>query len=275
MFGLLPRIKKVYERCERRYFKKFPFIPIIIFFFPHLFIYIRSLFRFREPKIKFIIFCQGRTGSTLLVDLLNSHPEIECDSEILIHRALFPHRLIKGFSTVSPHKVYGFKLKIYQLKRKQKIRDIKGFMQKLHQDRWKIIYLERGNLFRQALSNFYASFRDEFHLRKSDGSHTFVKMHIDCDQLIDSIKKRKQYLVAERKVLSEIPHLRINYERDLLRTDCHPRTLNKLFDFLGVSRVPVKTQMLRISKDDLSDMIVNLDEVETSLKKAGLLNYFC
>ncbi len=36
----------------------------------------------RSTKSKFIIFGQGRSGSTLLMELLDSHPEIKCDSEL-------------------------------------------------------------------------------------------------------------------------------------------------------------------------------------------------
>ena len=36
-----------------------------------------------HPEKKFIIFAQGRSGSTLLVSLMNCHKEIFCDGEIL------------------------------------------------------------------------------------------------------------------------------------------------------------------------------------------------
>lgn len=45
--------------------------------------YMNSLLgrRLIYPKTKFVIFGQGRTGSTLLTSLLSSHPEITCEGE--------------------------------------------------------------------------------------------------------------------------------------------------------------------------------------------------
>ncbi len=37
----------------------------------------------KNKTSKFIIFGQGRSGSTLLKQLLDSHPEITCEGELL------------------------------------------------------------------------------------------------------------------------------------------------------------------------------------------------
>lgn len=38
------------------------------------------------PKTRFVLVNNGRSGSTLLVDLLRSHPAIDCQDEILNER---------------------------------------------------------------------------------------------------------------------------------------------------------------------------------------------
>ena len=48
----------------------------------------------RKPPTKFVIFGRGRSGSTLLVSLLNSNPDIHCDGEILSRKKLFPEKVI-------------------------------------------------------------------------------------------------------------------------------------------------------------------------------------
>ena len=93
---------------------------------------------------KFIIFGQGRSGSTLLVDLLNSHPAIYCDDEILMYKVIFPKTYVKARSVSSKKHVYGFKVKIYQLWH-QNILDSHKFLFHFYKSGWKILYLKRGN----------------------------------------------------------------------------------------------------------------------------------
>ncbi len=75
------------------------------------------------PETKFIIFAQWRTGSTLLADLLNSLSDITCEGELLlpftnsrIRKVIFPYLYIKGRSVKAKTRIYGFNVKLYQLK---------------------------------------------------------------------------------------------------------------------------------------------------------------
>jgi hypothetical protein len=50
----------------------------------------------RQPiKTKFVLFAHYRTGSTLLTQILNMHPDILCEGEILTH--FIANRLDKKF----------------------------------------------------------------------------------------------------------------------------------------------------------------------------------
>jgi len=84
--------------------------------------YLYSIAVWSEPDIKFVIFAQGRTGSTLLVELLNQIEEIHCEEEIynkdffvFKQKIPFPYIYLLGKSRLSKSKVFGFKVKIYQL----------------------------------------------------------------------------------------------------------------------------------------------------------------
>ena len=89
--------------------------------------YLRS-FGAKHHGTKFAIFGQGRTGSTLLVDLLNRHPKIACEEEIFNRRRhpfngkiWKPYWFLKGVEANYRDKVFGFKVKIYQLTKHQQI----------------------------------------------------------------------------------------------------------------------------------------------------------
>ena len=61
-------------------------------------------------------------------------------------------------------------------------------------------------------------------------------------------------------------HMTIEYERDLLSSGTHQDTLDRVFDFLGVRREVVETKWMRISSDEIEDMIENYDELVDELK---------
>jgi hypothetical protein len=77
----------------------------------------RRLLTPRELKGLFVIFGQGRTGSTPLMRPLNSDPEIHCDGEILQRKVLSPYHFVKAYRHRAPHPFFGIKVKIYQLRR--------------------------------------------------------------------------------------------------------------------------------------------------------------
>lgn len=55
----------------------------------------RHAFRPR-PSVRFVIFAQGRTGSTLLTSTLDTHPQVACHDEILQLTLAMPLRLVEN-----------------------------------------------------------------------------------------------------------------------------------------------------------------------------------
>lgn len=228
-----------------------------------------------SPVRKFIIFGQGRTGSTLLVDLLNSSPEIHCDGEILIERVQFPKLFIAGRSRLSGRSTYGFKVKIYQLTDVQGIKNPRQFMVNMHKRGWKIIYLRRTNILRQALSNIVAIHRKSFHRRQTEGPFQPERIYVDCDDLLNRMRKRASHSRDEAGVLKDLPHVTVTYENELLKAESHQESLDRVFEYVGVPSVPVRTKLVRTTSDSLSDIIQNFEEVSRFIghtEYAGLLS---
>jgi LPS sulfotransferase NodH len=116
-----------------------------------------------NAPLSFVIFGQGRTGSTLLTSLLSSHPEIQCDGEILGEKVKDPFNQIAKCAAVSRKPVYGFKVKIYQLTDNQSMRP-DTFLQNMAAKSVKILFLSRRNHLRQVISNRLAV-ANQYHYR--------------------------------------------------------------------------------------------------------------
>lgn len=215
---------------------------------------------------KFIIFAQARTGSRLLGDLLNSHPEIHCDREIFLNKNLFfPELYLRRLSTRDTKKVYGCQIKLYQLTKYQNI-DAEKFLLSLHKNRWKIIYLERKNLLRQSISAMIAAIRKEY-CDTAENPLKNSKFYIDCDELITGIEYYERQLIEEKKLLKKLPHIMLIYEDDLLTAEEHQKSLDRIFDYLGLNTVPVKTTLVKTSSDNMSNFIQNYNEVVSVVNK--------
>lgn len=224
------------------------------------------------PQQKFVIYGQGRTGSELLCKLLDLNPDIQCDTEILFHHLFFPQLLIKGKLAACHQNTYGFKVKIYQLQDIQN-QDPEKFLQQLLADGWKIIYLKRENLLRHGLSLITARQRKKFHVPAGNNKVIKQKVKVDCNLLLAQIKDREEYQQADEKLLSNLPHLTIVYEQDLLNEENHQSTVDKICDYLGITSVAVKAPFARLTPDNLADLIENHQEVIEMLNQTKYAHF--
>lgn len=221
-----------------------------------------------KPTTKFVIFAQGRTGSTLLVELLNNHPNIFCDEEIL-NKKLYGKSLsimpyLNGKARGCGKQVFGFKVKIYQLIDDQEINP-REFIQNLFKNNWKLIFLKRNNLFKHALSGIIAEQTNIWHKLNTNNNNDIPKLEINISYLEQKMAYRYQCLQDEEGILKDIPHLQLEYETDLLQEQTHQAGANKVFNYLGLNSVPVKTTLKRTIDDNLQERISNYDEVLTFL----------
>lgn len=225
----------------------------------------------REPSIKFIIFSYQRTGSTLLVDLLNSHPRIECVGELLLNRMFFPSRFLKLRAKLSKEDVFGFKMLTPHFDY-QGIADPERFTRNLFDSGYKIIKLKRKNVLRTAISLIYAINSGKFHFQQSSIKRGAPKIFIEPQDLIDKIKWIEHNISVQEQVLTDIPYLEVVYEDDLIDASNHKDTINRIADFLGVQHGPIHTKLVKYT-DDLSQIITNADEVKAFIHKTGYSNF--
>lgn len=225
------------------------------------------------PRTKFLIFGAGRSGSSLLVDLLDSHPSIHCEGEILHHRVLFPRRYVHCRASLSQRQAYGFKLLSYQLRQVQRLRQPRLFLEGLHDSGWGIIYLLRRNILRRALSNLYARHRGRFHGMAEDRSTEAGLMQVDLSELLGWMEGIEELNRFEQELLRGIPHLDVVYEDDLQDSGCHQATVDRILQYLGLPPARVKTDLLKVTPPTLSDFVANHEEVVKSVSATPYEEY--
>ena len=209
-------------------------------------LWLRSLFRRRTPPIRFVIFGQGRTGSTLLCELLDSHPRIHCDKEILYSPVISPLGLTRRAARLARGEAYGFKVKIYQLTEDQKIRDVRGFLTCLRDEGWKILYLSRRNLLRHALSDIVLMQCGRAH-RRQPTPGTVVKrplVRVGRELLLKRMQMRRQWQGEEEEALRGLDVLRVVYDEDLYTPETQQETVRRITNWLGLPHVPVQTTLV-------------------------------
>lgn len=211
------------------------------------------------PARKFMIFAQGRTGSTLLTSTLDRHPDIRCDDEILIVPRAFPRRFVETAARQTPAQAYGFHVKITQLHAWQRIHDIGGFLRDMEEDGWTIIYLWRENLLRHVVSNVFAEAAGTFHMNGKQVRPTSVTLPIA--RLEQDMALRARLRAAEREALQGRSFFEIVYERDLLDTARQADTFAALQEDIGVSGAPLEPGLKKMVVSPLSELLTNYEEV--------------
>lgn len=214
------------------------------------------------PEKKFLLFGYARSGSTLLVNVLNFNPAIHCDYEILNTPGViaFPKAYIRHHAARSPAPIYGFKLLSYQLGDIHGIDDQSAFLDTLEKEGFTLIYFYRESLLKQALSNIMARRRGFFHSNTTGAGGT-EKTDIASEELRDWYDLSVRYRDIEQRVLDGRTYSRVSYERDLMETDARNAMADRLFAELGAPPCEIHTPLKKQTTSTLSDVIENYDEL--------------
>lgn len=213
----------------------------------------------------FLIFAQGRSGSTLLTELLNASPRVTCDREILERRVVSPSAWAEASRLRHRGHVYGFKVKPLQLLHHQRVRSMEHWLVSMHRRGWRIVHLERRNLLRQTLSNIAAE-RYGFHRHAGSASPAREPVHADPAVLTFWMGVRAESREQERRALSALPHASVCYEDDLRGAAEQQATLDRLASFLRVASGTARTTLLPANPGPLRELIANYDDVRGALE---------
>jgi len=242
-------------------------------------------------KQDFFILTAPRSGSTVLVQTLDKHPQVFCAGELFHHsnmtyhpewqypffgikkkkgflRILFSvtnyikgyfsgvHHIKKFYAGRNEKEVRGFKLMIGHIK------DFPTVWKYLENNKFKMIVLVRRNSFRAALSSFRARQIGVFHTRE-DLQLAEKKLEINAASLkkrVDELENIKARILQ----LSEAKNRIIIWYEDF---ENWQQMLDKIFDFLNVEKMNLQPELVKTSKADWREGVRNYQEVEDTMRE--------
>jgi LPS sulfotransferase NodH len=216
--------------------------------------------RLSRGPFKFVILIMGRSGSTNLVEALNSHSAIYAKGEFLTTKEEYRRlRVARRFLTQSHSEEYsavGFKTKL------KDVPNLEEFARLLREVGTLIILLRRRNVIKQVVSRI-----NSFRLYDTTGDWNLYNEGnrlppatidpVSFKETLEEVEKERQEL--ERYVeLLDLPTLSLYYE-DLLVDQ--RATLERICSFLGVAYESLQGQAIKHTADDLRQAVSNFEEL--------------
>jgi LPS sulfotransferase NodH len=220
---------------------------------------------------RMLILTTGRSGSELLVSLLNAHPDIVCKGELILRpdQSVHPRPglFVRGVAVTSmreamragkPAQVFGWKLPSNHMRwNVGRFPDPMLFIKESTGPGGLLVVLRRRNFVAQALSWHHAQ-KTKYHFTEVE---QFNRISVDPEGLLSQTfdyEFEDRWLAETTNDLSKVD---VTYEDDLLSLENQQSTLDRITDALGLERCPAGSQLKRITPAKPSDRIANLREV--------------
>lgn len=214
-------------------------------------------------RIKFVILARSRTGSTWLMKLLSSHPDINIYGEILGSGALKtgskrafadPIKFIKDVFRRGKVAT-GFKLFYYHA-RGESLNAIWEWLGKTKEI--KIVHLKRRNILRT-------------HVSKMLYSRNYKPRKIDYDSCLKAFRDTRRYEKEAEEFFGDHPVTTVYYE-DLQNNPT--KVCSKILKFLGLSQRPLKSRMKKQNRKRLSQNVLNYAELKRQFVRTEWAHFF-
>ena len=209
----------------------------------------------RSPlATNFVIVSMGRTGSTLLVGLVNSHPDVECQGEIIS-----PHGKFSAFASMSrtdflAHHAYetdkpikGFKMPFDWVIKQA------GVFEDLRRLGYRVIRLRRADRVAHLVSSKLAGLNMNY---ESTGAYAKQSITVSPWEFVQFTG----YVSAAEKCLDEMIDgfdiLDVSYEH-LLKPDTH----KQIVAFLGAKPFGLTARTMRSRTRPIHEVVTNYAEL--------------
>ncbi len=239
----------------------------------------------------FVVLADRRTGTSLLLDTLNSHPEVECvkrafglekrvrnpDSnkhsggyflhrtESISNRMMHYRNRQASIDSFLDEKIFtprdhleaaGFRLLYGASKAYPEIGNW------IHAHEVKVIHLVRENLLKRLISEKTAPLHKMHHPR-AGAQITTVKIMLDPVETLERLERKAKRVEAEQLKFEALKPLRVVYEEFSANRDAETA---RVFDFLGVSaEQSERSDLVKINPDSIQELVENYDELAAVL----------
>jgi LPS sulfotransferase NodH len=213
--------------------------------------------------IRFAILCMGRSGSTMLQTMLDSHPNIRCFGELFHPNGGFADSGNPDLSAfldatlASEQKAaIGFKMPWNSLIIYPDVWDL------FRRQQFRVILLTRENRLDQFLSMKLAIHNKMWHSFDDLGLHyPRERLHLDPVECLHHL----QYFRFGDTMLREASH---DLERATIdyRQLTNPTALAPIFSLLGVEPQTLTPEVVRLRQGSQRDIIENYEELRESLR---------
>lgn len=222
---------------------------------------------------RFAVLFEHRSGSTYLVEALNSHSKIRAEKELLSvirgkvekgnaqpgDQLVCIDKLYVPVPTYHGYDVIGFKTKI------KDILDPAGMARVLKANEARVILLQRRNRIK-----LLVSLRNAMRLNEATGDWNRYDENVQLPPMHIEVGGFKQELELEDKANRELneyarglglPILELHYE-DLLADS--GGAFRRVCGFLGVDYEPMEAGTKKNTRDDLREVVANFDELKAA-----------
>jgi LPS sulfotransferase NodH len=220
----------------------------------------------RSRVCRFVLLFEGRTGSSYLIESLNSHPKVCAYGEALREygekggsqaQLTWVQKTLTA-PILSRHSAIGFKTKL------RVIVDQDAFAKVLQEMNTKILYMQRRNRIKAVISTIRScQLKDrtgEYNLYKEGDS--LPPSSINIKDFAWELKFREELDLHLEKFIHKLGlHTLPLYYENLLKNETD--TLRSIYDFLGVPFQATKGKAFKSTSNNLREVIVNFDEIRS------------
>jgi hypothetical protein len=221
----------------------------------------------RRVMVRFVILCLGRSGSSHLQSMLDSHHSIRCFGEIFSDRAPAsgpgfinsscrdPSAYLENLFLDSGFPVVGFKLPMNSIKALPASAELVAADQEM-----RVIRLSRANLVAQLVSRTLQRSTQVSH--SLQGGYDGATVRIDPDRALRALERmedneRDLDALAEGHLLHRILYEELS----------DPSRLEDVQRFLGVPPAPLRSWFEKLRKRPLAETVENWDELVGRLRE--------
>lgn len=245
---------------------------------------------------RFILLAGRRSGTTLLLKSLDSHPEIQCCKEVFSTKKRFhffqvdkPSSPFYKFRSASKRRQIN-----YVFRRKQLI---DAFLTELYatidnpkaaivrvaytqadkypeilewaiENKVGVIHLVRDNSLKTVVSLFTSQKRGIYH---STSKIEQITIRVSPRTLKRRVAALTKQIKKYRTILKEQRHCEVSYESFVANRDAETR---RILDFLHIDQfIPLTTDLIKLNPDSVVDILENYEEVAQAFKDTVFEKY--